>query len=78
MYGEGKVANTVLVGNPGERDHLEDLGVDGRTLNKTSKSGMAGMDLLDLSQDRDRRRDLVNAGMNHRVVPQHAGNFLTS
>jgi len=32
MYGESKVANRVLVGNPRGRDHLEDQAVDGRTL----------------------------------------------
>jgi len=36
-----------------------------------------GMDWIDLAQDRDRRRALVNAAMNLRL-PYYAGNFLTS
>jgi len=36
-----------------------------------------GMDWIDLAQDRDRWRDVVNAVMNLQV-PQNAGNYLTS
>jgi hypothetical protein len=39
--------------------------------------GGGGMDWTDLLQDRDRRRELVNAIMNLRV-PYDEGNFLTS
>jgi hypothetical protein len=52
-----------------EGDHLEDLGVDGRiTLKWIFKKWDGGcMDWIELTQDRDRWRALVNAVMNLRV-----------
>jgi hypothetical protein len=53
-----------------ERDHLEDLGVDGRIILKIDlKVGWAGMDWINLAQDMDSWRALVNAVMNLRVHP---------
>ena len=48
-----------------ERDHLEDSGVDGRMNLQDVESW--GMDWIDLAQDRNRWRALVNAVMNLRV-----------
>jgi hypothetical protein len=41
------------------------------------KVGWGDMDWVDLAQDRDQRRALVNMTMNLRV-PQNAGKFLSS
>jgi hypothetical protein len=47
---------------------LEDLGLDGRIILKwILKKWVGGMDWIDLAQDRDRWRALVNAVMNLRV-----------
>ena len=50
-----------------ERDHLRDSGVDGRIIDGSPEMGCVGMDWIELAQDRDRRRALVNAVMNFRV-----------
>jgi hypothetical protein len=58
----------VLVGRPEGRDHLEDMGRDGRAISKwIFKKYDGDMDWIDLAQDRDRCRALVNAIVNLRV-----------
>ena len=53
----------VLVGILREGEHLEDLGIDGRILLKMEHQEVewGGMDWIAVSEDRDRRRALVNA-----------------
>jgi hypothetical protein len=59
-----------------ERDHWEDEDVDGRTILKWILEREDGMDWIDLAQDRDQWRALVNTVMNLRV-PHNAGKFLS-
>jgi hypothetical protein len=47
-----------------EGDHLGDPGVDGRILEWVFKTWNGGMDWIELAQERDRWRALVNAVMN--------------
>jgi hypothetical protein len=48
-----------------ERDHMEELGLEGRTLKWICKKwDVVGVDWIDLAQDRDRWRALMNAVMN--------------
>jgi hypothetical protein len=55
---------------------LEDLGIDGRTILKCILKKPFGMtDSIELAQDMDKWRTVVNAVMDLRV-PQNAGNFL--
>jgi len=55
-------------GNLRERDHLEDPGIDGRIILRwIFRKWVGGMDWIDLAQDRDRWRALVNVVMNLRV-----------
>jgi len=60
-------------GNLRERDHLGNPGVDGRIILRWifRKWDVGGMDWIELAQDRDRWRALVNAVMNH-WVPYNA------
>jgi hypothetical protein len=54
-YGREHSCIKDFVWKPKERDHLEDLGVDGRITSKwIFKKWIGGMDWTDLAQDRDR------------------------
>jgi hypothetical protein len=67
--GEQRIANRILVGNPEakrplgkpRRRWVDNIKKDLR------KIGWGGMDWIDLAQDRDQWRNLVNAVMNLRV-----------
>jgi hypothetical protein len=49
------------------RDHWEDLDVGGWTILKCTLERQDGMDWIDVAQDRDQWRSLVNTVMNLRV-----------
>ena len=52
----------------GERHHLGDPDVDGDNIKMDLQElGFGVMDWIDMAQDRDAWRALVNAVMNHRV-----------
>jgi hypothetical protein len=63
---EKKNACRILVGNPEGKRPLEDQDVGGWTILKWILDGM-GMDWIDLAQDRNQWRVLVNTVMNLRV-----------
>jgi hypothetical protein len=66
--GRGEVHTGFWWENLKERDHLEDQGIVGRTiLNGFAGSRWGVMDWIDLSQDRDRWRALVNVVVNLQV-----------
>ena len=66
---EGRGVQKVLVGKPEGKRPLERPGIEWEDNIKMDLQavGCAGMDLIDLAQDRDRWRALVNAVMNLRV-----------
>jgi hypothetical protein len=68
--GEGRGAYRILVGIPEGRRPLGRSGVDGRiTLKRIFKKWDGrGMNWIDMAQDRDRWRAVVNAVMNLRVL----------
>jgi len=65
MWGERRVVHRVLVGKPEGKSHLEDPGLDGSIILKwIFNTRSEGMDWIDLAQNRDRWRAIVNEVMN--------------
>ena len=57
-----------LLGNLGERNHLEDPRIDGKIILRwIFRKWDGGMEWIDLAVDRDRCQAVVNAVMNLRV-----------
>jgi hypothetical protein len=77
--GEGRGAYRTLVGRPEGRKPLgrHKLRWEDNIKIDLLEVGCGGTDWIELSQDMDRWRAVVNAVMNF-WVPQNAGNFLTS
>ena len=77
--GERRVLYRVLVGKPERRSHLGDQGADGGDNIKIDlqEVGYEGVDWIELAQNKDRWRALVNA-IKNLPVPLNAENFLTS
>jgi hypothetical protein len=67
VWETGEVHTGFWWGDLRERDHLQDLDVDGRGILKWIKWDWEDMDWSDMAQDRYRWRALVNAVMNLRV-----------
>jgi hypothetical protein len=67
--GEERKSYNVFVGNTKERDRSEDRGVDGRMVSKLILGRLgAGIEWIQLAQDIDRWRALLNTAMNLRVL----------
>jgi hypothetical protein len=60
-----------------DRDHKENLGIDGRIIIKMvlKQAGCEGVDRIHLAEDEDKWQALVNMAVNLQVA-QNAGNFL--
>jgi hypothetical protein len=63
------------LGSQKERDHWEDQDVGGSTILKWILERWDGVDSMDIAQDRDQWRALVNTVLNLRV-PYNTGKFL--
>jgi hypothetical protein len=68
--GEERNVYKVLMEIQKERDHLGDQGIDGRIASEWSlrEIGWGRVEWIQLAQDRDRWRALVNTVMNLRVL----------
>jgi hypothetical protein len=70
LWGTGELHTEFLSGKTcGERDHLENLRVDGKIISKMDLQGVGwgDIDWIALSQDKDSRRELLNAVLNLQV-----------
>jgi len=69
VWGRGEACTGFWWGNLRERDHWGDPGVDGRKILRWNfrKWDVGLWDWMELAEDRDRWRALMNAVMNHRV-----------
>jgi hypothetical protein len=76
--GEKRNAYRILVGKPEGKNHWEDQDVGVWTILKWILRGIGwdGVYWIDLAQDRDQWRALVNTVLNLRV-PKNAGEFLS-
>ena len=75
--GPGEVHTGFRWGNPRERDRLENPGVNGRLiLRRIFRKLDGGMGWIDLAQDSDRWRAVVNAGMKFGFPKIECGEFL--
>jgi hypothetical protein len=59
-----------------EKYNLEGLSVNGRILKRIFKKLDAGIDCIDLAQDMDRWREVLNAATNRWII-QNTGNYMT-
>jgi len=69
IYGRGDTYTVFWLENLRERDHLEDIGVDGRKILKSVLKKWYGeaWARIYLASDTDRRRVLLNSVMNPRI-----------
>ena len=67
----------VLVGNLREKDHLDDVGLDGRIiLKRIFKNQVGGVDWVDLVRERKRQREGFCERYNESSVSTECGEFL--